>query len=182
MKKVVYKLFWAWEFKKEEKWLNHMASKGLNLTDTSLFRYVFEIGTPGEYQYRLELLENTISHPESQQYIRFMEEAGVEQVASYIRWIYFRKKSTETPFEIFSDVDSKIKHFNRIKILLTVPMVLNFTIGLINLIQVFPINAINAVRIGPAVSCILIGALLATGVIRIVKQVRYLKKERNIHE
>ena len=32
MKKVIHKLFFAWNFEKEEQWLNEMASKGLVLT------------------------------------------------------------------------------------------------------------------------------------------------------
>ena len=48
MKKTVHKLFWAWEFDREEKWLNDMSAKGLQLTDVGFCRYVFETGTPGE--------------------------------------------------------------------------------------------------------------------------------------
>ncbi|MBQ2899558.1 MAG: DUF2812 domain-containing protein, partial [Oscillospiraceae bacterium] len=31
MKKVIKKMFWAWDFEKEEKWLNEMSAKGLAL-------------------------------------------------------------------------------------------------------------------------------------------------------
>ena len=42
MKKVIYKLFFAWNFEKEEQWLNEMASKGLVLTYAGLGKYEFE--------------------------------------------------------------------------------------------------------------------------------------------
>ncbi|MEG1434816.1 MAG: DUF2812 domain-containing protein [Gordonibacter sp.] len=49
-----------------------------------------------------------------QEYLRFMEDAGIEQVASLGRWIYFRKRTDGGAFELFSDIDSRIKHLWRI--------------------------------------------------------------------
>ena len=112
MKTIIRKAYWNYE--KEEKWLNEMSAKGLALTDYSWCRYVFSDSQPGEYVYRIELLENIASHPVSQKYLRFMEESGVEYVASYMRWVYFRKKASDGVFDIYSDTDSKIKHYRRI--------------------------------------------------------------------
>ena len=112
MKHIVRKAFIDYE--KEERWLNDMAAKGLAMTDYSWCRYVFEDTEPGEYTYRLELLDNLATHPESKKYIGFLEDTGVEQVASYARWVYFRKKTTDGPFNLYSDLDSKIKHYQRV--------------------------------------------------------------------
>ena len=117
MRKVIKKVFMAWEYEKEEKWLNEMAAKGLALVDYSIFRYSFEPCEPGEYTFKIQLLEHNPNHPESEQYIRFMEETGAEQVASYLNWVYFRKKTAEGPFEIFSDIESKLKHYILIKLI-----------------------------------------------------------------
>lgn len=87
MKKTIYKLYWAWQFDKEEKWLNECSAKGLHLCDVGLFRYTFEEGTPGAYSHKLELLENWPTHPESVAYIRFLEDTGVEMVGSILRWV-----------------------------------------------------------------------------------------------
>ncbi len=114
MKHVVYKLFWAWDFEKEEKWLNEMAAKGFLLTDVGGLRYVFQEGAPGEYRYHLEWLQHFPSHPESIAYIKFVEETGAEHVGSFKRWVYFRKKAAEGAFNLFSDLDSRITHFRRI--------------------------------------------------------------------
>ena len=38
MRKVIKKFFWAWEYEKEEKWLNEMAAKGLALVDYTFCR------------------------------------------------------------------------------------------------------------------------------------------------
>ena len=53
MRKTVHKWFWAWEFDKEEKWLNEMAAKGLTLASMHFTKYMFEETDPGEYQIRL---------------------------------------------------------------------------------------------------------------------------------
>ena len=63
-RKMVRKWFWAWEFDKEEQWLNDMAAQGLALVDVGFCRYEFEECPPGEYQIRLELLENDDDIPE----------------------------------------------------------------------------------------------------------------------
>ncbi len=111
MKFTVHKVFFAWDFEKEEKWLNEMAAKGMHLTDVGFCRYVFEEGTPGEYQYHLEWLPQLPTHPESLAYIRFIEETGAEHVGSLKKWVYFRKRVTEGAFDLFSDLDSRISHF-----------------------------------------------------------------------
>jgi hypothetical protein len=66
MKSAVKRIFM--NFEKEEKWLNDMATKGLNFAYYSPFKYLFDKGTPGEYIYRIELLDEMPSHPESRVY------------------------------------------------------------------------------------------------------------------
>ena len=87
MKKVIRKLFWVWDFDKEEKWLNEMSAAGLQLRGVGFCKYTFEQGLPGEYVYRLELLNNWPSSYESVQYIRFIEDTGAEHIGSLLRWV-----------------------------------------------------------------------------------------------
>lgn len=47
MRKVVHKLFWIWDYDKEEKWLNEMAAKGFSLISVKLLTYEFENTLPG---------------------------------------------------------------------------------------------------------------------------------------
>ena len=133
MRKTVRKWFWVWEFDKEEQWLNDMAAKGLALVDVGFCRYTLEECLPGAYQVRLELLENQLSHSESQQYLRFLEETGVEQVGNYFRWAYFRKKAADGPFDLYSDLASRIKHLKRIIALILPISGANLCIGLTNI-------------------------------------------------
>lgn len=134
MKHIVRKAYWDYE--KEENWLNEMSAKGLALTDYSWCRYVFTETPENEYTYRIELLNNLPSHPESRAYIRFLEENGVEFVASYMRWIYLRKKTSVGPFEIYSDKDLKIKHYRRVLLFWNTLMAVEFLAALSNLIRV----------------------------------------------
>jgi len=176
MKKTIYKLYWAWQFDKEEKWLNECSAKGLHLCDVGFLRYTFEVGNPGAYSHKLELLENWPTHPESVAYIQFLEDTGVEMVGSILRWVYFRKKTEDGPFDLFSDLDSRIKHLNRIIFLFLPIMFLEFSAGISNL---FMQNSSNRFIGGLA---LFVGCLLAYGALVIYKKKQRLKKERMIYE
>lgn len=132
MKHIVKKLFW--DFEKEESWLNAMSAKGMMLSSYSWCRYVFDEGIPGEYTYRIELLDQVPTYPESMAYIQFLEQNGIECVAIYMRWIYLRRKSSEGAFDIYSDLESKLKHYQRIQILWRAVMLTALIAGLSNLL------------------------------------------------
>ena len=184
MKYVIHRLCWSYE--KEEKWLNEMAAKGLALVDYSFCRYLFEKCEKGEYLYRIELLENKPEHPESAAYISFMEETGVECVTTYMRWVYFRKKTADGAFDLYSDIDSKIKHYKRVFALFLWTAILEFLICLSNII-IGLIGLTNRVNIAP-VNLVCAGILFALGILLIAfglpvyKKAKRLKNERQIHE
>ena len=54
-RKTIYKLWFVWDYDKEERWLNEMASNGWALVDVGFCRYTFERSEPGEYSIRLEM-------------------------------------------------------------------------------------------------------------------------------
>jgi hypothetical protein len=128
MKQVIWKLFTDHE--KEEKWLNEMSQKGLQLVHYTPGRYLFEEGQQGHYIYRIELLDQLPSHPESRAYIRFMEEAGAEYVTHILRWVYFRKKASDGPFELYTDRESRMTHHKRIMTLYGVLGGVNIVTGI----------------------------------------------------
>ncbi len=131
MKHIVYKPYWDYE--KEERWLNDMAAKGLALSDYTWCRYAFEETPRGQYLYRIELLENMPSHPESQAYLRFLEENNVEVVTSYMRWVYLRREAADGPFDLYTDIDSKIQHYKRILTFWNVMTAVEWSAGACNL-------------------------------------------------
>lgn len=128
MRRKIYKLFFNYE--NEEAWLNKMAAKGLNCVDFHLGRYLFEKGVPGEYIYRIELLEYMPGHPEGAAYLEFLAESGIELVAHSLRWVYLRKKAADGPFDLFSDKASRLAHYKRVLQLLGVIAGINLIIGL----------------------------------------------------
>ncbi len=181
MRKTVSKWFWAWDFDKEEAWLNEMAAKGLALVAVCFCRYTFEEGTPGEYRVRLELLENLSSHPESQNYISFLEETGAEYLGYVNRWIYVRKKTALGTFDLYSDTPSRIRHLNRVLALLGVCGVLNIAIGAQNL-SLHLAQLTRPVNLFMGCTNLGLGLLIAYGFFRILFKKRRLKKEQSLFE
>jgi hypothetical protein len=180
MRHTMHKLFFAWDFEKEEAWLNEMSAKGLQLVSVGFCKYQFEEGERGEYTYRLELLENLPSNPESVSYIRFLEETGVEHIGSVLRWVYFRKKAADGKFEIYSDIDSRIRHYRRI-------LLIFFAVTPINIMNIF--NTLNSylVRDLPVylvyfVLSSVIVLLLSYGILKMIWKIHRLKKEKIIRE
>lgn len=179
MRKVIHKLFWAWDFDKEEKWLNEMAAKGLALCAVGFCRYEFEQTRPGEYAVCLQLLENKPAHPESEKYIEFIEETGAEHVGSYLRWVYFRKKTGDGAFELMSDYASRVKHLTNIIRLLAAIGALNFFIGCYNLI-LYAVWGHEGSLLG--LVNVAIAVFAGYGVYRLWQKCEKLKKEQQVFE
>lgn len=102
------------DYEAEERWLNSMAAQGWEMKRYTWCRYVFERGVPGRYTYRLQLLPKAPSANDSKEYLSFLQEADVEVVATYNRWVYARKAAGSEPFELFSDRQSKLLHRKQI--------------------------------------------------------------------
>lgn len=197
MKFIKYKFFTIGQFEKEEKWLNEMSSKGMLLTDVGVCRYSFVKGNPGEYTYRLELLENHPYSPEGFAYISFLEEMGIEHVGSVLRWVYLRKKTADGPFELYSDTESKISHYKRILFLadvLSIAQLFPFLSNLVQLIRkIVELNAYYGIvdsyffrQLSPYLGLSVFGLLLIIFIQLVVLPIRKsmfkLKKEKKLHE
>lgn len=125
-RKTVHKWIWVWEFDKEEQWLNTMAQSGWALDGVGFCTYHFMRCEPGEYTIRLEMRDHDAA------YLSFMEEMGAEYVGRVVKWIYFRKKTTDGTFDLFSDTNSRIAHLDKIGKLLSAVGIANLLIGLVN--------------------------------------------------
>jgi len=115
MKKKVYKLFFVWEYDKEEKWLNKMSAEGWQLIKGSSYRYLFERGEPNEYEYKLELLDEEPDSLKSKNYIDFLKEANIENVGKCRNWIFLRKKTADGGFSSDNKTLSHINHSLRVE-------------------------------------------------------------------
>lgn len=183
MKKVIRKLFFDYE--REEKWINEMASKGLNFSDYSFpGRYLFEEGNPGEYAYKIELLKELPIYPESETYIRFMEENNIEHVSSYFRWIYLRSKEKESIKNLYSDYESRLQYHSNIVKFISITWLINFSAFIGNL----GIGIGNFIRLGMYFNliCSLVSLIVTIFVTPILlkerKKVKLIKKQREIYE
>lgn len=183
MNHVIRKVFF--DFEKEERFINEMSANGLALKQYSFSKYVFEDAPKGEYIYRLELLEHPANHEVSQDYIQYMEEMGAELVTSYFRWAYFRKKAADGEFTIYSDNDSKIRHYKRIMLLFMIVTGFNFFIGLFNVFNGSlmaargypPINTYLAI-----VSFSIVVLFVPFLILPLRKNIARLEKEKGIRE
>ena len=106
--KTLHRNFWVWEFEKEERWLNEMAQEGWALQNAGFCTYTFEKTEPGQYIIRLAMLDS------SPDFESFMEELEAQSVGHCFSWGYFRRSAQLGPFDMFSDVDSRISHLNKI--------------------------------------------------------------------
>jgi hypothetical protein len=93
-----------------------MSSAGWHLEsiDRIGLGFVFRRGEPIEYNYQQDFRAE--SKGKISEYLAFIEEAGWEHIVSYSGWHYFRKPiTTGTADEFFSDSESKLEKYNRLK-------------------------------------------------------------------
>lgn len=181
MKTIIRKWFWAWEFEEEERWLNQMAEKGQILCGVGFCKYIFEEGAPGEFLIRLEMLGDWPQSETSLDYIHFIEDTGAEHVGSVMRWVYFRKKAADGAFDLFSDIDSRVKHLDRLLKLFGILAPTEAYIGFYNLFLYRVGKGILFNRIAGTL-CVFFALLLGYGFYIIWKRRTELKRERELHE
>jgi hypothetical protein len=109
------KWFWPWQDQEEEIWLEEMSKKGLHFQELNHFgKYTFEQGVPVHYAYRLDYQD---SLKDEQQYLQLFQDSGWRHLDTSNGWRYFRQevKTGKTP-EIFTDAETKIKKYERVKV------------------------------------------------------------------
>ncbi|MCM3388405.1 DUF2812 domain-containing protein [Ureibacillus chungkukjangi] len=162
------------DYEKEEKWVNLMAVKGWNLYSFGLGYYTFEKGDPGQYIYRNEMIHNLGVKDERDEYINFLQSSGVELVKVFFNWAYFRKKASEGPFELYSDITSKLAYQKRICKLFLIAFFINVVAGISNLILEEKFNHYTGlVNIGLAV-------ILLIPLLKVLRKQRNLKQQLTI--
>lgn len=97
----------------ETEWLNEMAAQGWAMKRFFAGFYQFEKCEKGEYIYQVDFGNRLFSVTED--YREFMEDAGVEIVQTWGFWVILRKPASEGKFELYSDIDSSIEHYTKIR-------------------------------------------------------------------
>ena len=174
MNRTVFKIFTAGQHPQEEAWLDRMSQDGWQLEKVGFLYYRFRKGTPGQHSYRLEFLENLPGTPQSMEYVRFLEETGIEYVDSFFRWIYLRHPADRGPFELHSSLSGRIAHYRRIR---------NFIAVLLSIEVVLGMNISAHVLEGGASRSLLILPLAAVGILlyALLPVQRTLKKLEEEH-
>jgi hypothetical protein len=183
MRHTKYRAFLSTDYEKEERWLNDMSEQGFALVSAGICRYVFEDCKPGEYTYKLELLDSLPVSSKGTDYIRFLEEMGIEHISSILRWVYLRKKSEDGPFDLYSDINSKIRYLKRLRLFFLVLMLSEFAIGFSSLsIAFLPQNGMRLMNVFTGMLVVIIGVILAAASWAHTKKIRLLQRESNIRE
>lgn len=69
-----------------------MAKEGWNLTAVGFCHYIFRRGTPGEYIYKLDVVELAALDEVNASYFNFLTECGIRIVGDLNDWLYLQKK------------------------------------------------------------------------------------------
>ena len=163
--------FWAWDFDKEETWLNEMAASGWILDKIGFCKYTFIKCEPEEYTVRLQMY-NFFRSSGSDDYIQFVEDTGAEYIGRLFKWVYFRKRSDSGAFELFSDLDSRIRQLDILSKILLIISIANIGVGIANTILFPHMGWIN----------LLCAALLMYGLGRIHGKKETMERRRILHE
>lgn len=118
MKKSVYKFITVDNYEKEEVFLKEMALKGWQFYQYKGLKYHFEKSESQNMDYRIDYFDGEKS--EKDDYIQLFEDSGWTLVTTYPifdgEWYYFTKVVSDNEAnEIFTDVDSKITLFEKIR-------------------------------------------------------------------
>lgn len=176
--KSVFKVIFAWEDEKEERWLEQQAQQGWHLVEVAPFFYKFKRELPRRVIYRLDY-KGTFDK-DYQEYSSLFNDSGWELVAKMSNWHYYRlEPGNDRVPELYSSNRTKAEKYRRLLIGLLIPMaVLAMTLN--------PIysrhfdeqkSVLQAIYFSSVVLRFLIMALLLYGLIRIVRKIRRLESE-----
>jgi hypothetical protein len=113
---------------KEEAFLNDMSAKGYAMKRFFLGMYTFEKCQPNEYTYRVDLISDKTVEQRNELY-DLIRDSGGELVQTWGIWAIFRKKGN---FELYTDPESQIKQFRRIRTIFLRLALMEFILSLPN--------------------------------------------------
>ena len=112
--KRVWRFWTIAEYEQEEQWINEMARDGWALTAVGFCRYIFRRTRPGEFIYKLDMVERTTQDEVKESYFNFLTECGIRIVGDYKDWIYLQKRAANGPFDMKNDTYAKLRRVNKI--------------------------------------------------------------------
>jgi Protein of unknown function (DUF2812). len=180
------KLVFSLDYDGLEGWLNEQSSKGVHLVRIGWWGYKFEKDEAKRYAYKIELLKNPRKSIESQNYLHFLKEMGIEAIPTkgvWNRWVWFRGESFDQKLNFYSDIDSRLERYINInKILRFFPalFVLSLLLYLSRLIigALFDISSISLIDLYLPIFT----GIFTYGYLKNRAKIRKLKEEKRIRE
>ncbi|QVK20595.1 DUF2812 domain-containing protein [Mycoplasmatota bacterium] len=119
MKKVVRKIFFAWNEDKEKLFLEDMAMKGYRLEKVQLGKYTFEEDIPRKLIYQFDF--KSFDNMGEEEYLQLYRDSGWDLVCKFSGWYYFsREWEEDTDITIFSNNESKRAKYKRLLVFLAI--------------------------------------------------------------
>lgn len=183
MTKYIPKIFHFTQFEKEQQWLQKKADEGWALKKKYLYSYVFEKTEAGEYQVRSEYVS---SYP-SQDYLDFLDDQKIEYLGKFADFIFLRRKSSEGPFELFTDRSSQLEYMKKLRryhlfsLLLLLPMVLILYRNFSDLRWMDDRATVMAAVFLAALYALII-LLMGSSMIRVLLRIRKIREEIRLYE
>lgn len=174
--KRVWRFFTVADYEREEQWINEMAREGWNLTAVGFARYIFRRGTPGQYIYKLDIVERTESDEVKESYFNFLTECNIRIVGEFKDWLFLQKPAVEGPFDMKNDAYAKLRRVNKIYSfairticrLLRIFMILIFLLSLVELFVQNPdiVDFCEGMMAGVGIGCVVTLSLIWVPIIR----------------
>lgn len=120
-----------WDKDKETKWLNEMAAEGWAMKRFFAGIFWFEPCEKGEFTYQIDFGDRCMGISEN--YREFMWDMGVEIVQTWGFWVILRKPACEGEFQLYTDVDSAIAHYKKIRNMFKAVTILELVCALVEL-------------------------------------------------
>lgn len=104
-----YRAYTAWNYEKEEDFINENGKNGWQLVKGGCFHSVYEKDNSKQYVYKIDFNPETMKESiEKKRYIEMFEDLGWKYINStYNGWNYFRKEYNEnsdaSEYEIYTD-------------------------------------------------------------------------------
>lgn len=129
--KNIFKIFFAWQERKEEEWLRKMSNEGWHLNRAGFLNYEFVKGEPKDIIYRLDY--KPFRNEKIDDYITLFEDSGWEYVSKFAGWFYFRTEAKDNlNVELYNDNASKIRKYKTLRWVLIIacaPLILVITLS-----------------------------------------------------
>ncbi|WP_107948938.1 DUF2812 domain-containing protein [Lysinibacillus parviboronicapiens] len=162
-----------------EKWINDMALQGWHLQKFTWARFTFERGEKGSYIYRHDEIER-LATPYEDDYLEFLQAAGIELVDRSGNIVFFRKSASEGPFELYTDKKTKISNLSKKMTLLLSLLLLNLVFGITGLSGDFSGPATDWLGLTVNIANVLIVLLLIIPFFRLVRLRKQLKRDLDV--